>query len=266
MPIRLLVYMASLWMELLKKIPEQERSRKDFRLPLIIPLVLYNGREAWTAVREFAQVYGEVRGFGKEYAVNFRYYLVDVNRYRAEELLGKENLVGAVLFMDQRGEAGRGGEFSRELVEKLVKLGLVLEKLERKERRLFVRWLEGIVQERIAEGSKLKQVLEELSKEEEAGMFVSNFALEFGEAMKAYEEALVERERLKVRVEEMEAEKARAEQEKALVERERVRAEREKARAEQALRQTVRLMKAAGIPLETIAATTGLSPIDLEAL
>ncbi|MDR0561163.1 MAG: Rpn family recombination-promoting nuclease/putative transposase, partial [Spirochaetaceae bacterium] len=48
MPVRLLVYMVCLWIDLLKNIPPDERARQDFRLPAIIPLVLYNGGDRWT--------------------------------------------------------------------------------------------------------------------------------------------------------------------------------------------------------------------------
>ncbi|MDR0561122.1 MAG: Rpn family recombination-promoting nuclease/putative transposase, partial [Spirochaetaceae bacterium] len=80
MPVRLLVYMVCLWIDLLKNIPPDERARQDFRLPAIIPLVLYNGGDRWTVPLEFAEVYEDI-GLAREYLINFKYYLIDVNRY-----------------------------------------------------------------------------------------------------------------------------------------------------------------------------------------
>ena len=61
------------------------RERKNFRLPAIIPIVLYNGRDSWTAGRRFRnyQIDGEVFG---EFIIDFKYHLVDVRRYESEYL------------------------------------------------------------------------------------------------------------------------------------------------------------------------------------
>jgi hypothetical protein len=55
MPVRLLVYMVCLWIDLLKNIPLEVRSRQDFRLPAIIPLVLYNGEDRARVYRGICQ-------------------------------------------------------------------------------------------------------------------------------------------------------------------------------------------------------------------
>ena len=47
MPFRLLVYMTEQWEEYFKNIPRDEREKKEFRLPAVIPAVLYNGAERW---------------------------------------------------------------------------------------------------------------------------------------------------------------------------------------------------------------------------
>lgn len=43
MPHRLLFYMVEIWRDFLKNTPEEETKRKQFRLPAIVPLVIYNG-------------------------------------------------------------------------------------------------------------------------------------------------------------------------------------------------------------------------------
>ena len=56
MPFRLLVYMTAIWMDYFKNTRKKERARKEFRLPPIFPLVLYNGAEKWTAKRELREM------------------------------------------------------------------------------------------------------------------------------------------------------------------------------------------------------------------
>jgi hypothetical protein len=58
MPFRLLNYMVNLLAHEFKNTPEVLRERKDFRLPAIVPIVLYNGEGNWTPVRSYNRVYG----------------------------------------------------------------------------------------------------------------------------------------------------------------------------------------------------------------
>lgn len=71
-------------------------NRKSFRLPPIIPIVLYNGKQAWTASRQFANE----DMFGTE-LLDFEYLLIDAARYTEEELLSLSNTVGSIFLLDQ---------------------------------------------------------------------------------------------------------------------------------------------------------------------
>jgi hypothetical protein len=99
MPVRLLIYMVSFWIELLKNTPEEERMRKGFRLPVIVPLVLYNGLKPWTVEMDFAKVCANSGLFGR-YALNFKYHLIGVNRLKSEDLLKLDNVLATVFFID----------------------------------------------------------------------------------------------------------------------------------------------------------------------
>jgi hypothetical protein len=248
--------MVSFWIELLKNTPEEEQTRKSFRLPVIIPLVLYNGLEPWTVAPDFAKVCANSGLFGK-YALNFKYYLIDVNRLKAEELLEVNNALATVFYIDQnRGETAR------------LQFGRIQQVLPRVsewpsvEGRLFLKWLRDVALGRLSKSELLERVrveLDSLNEETEVSMFVSNFAVNFEKAMKSLDrqeaellwtknelaatKARMERmEQEKVRIEQ--AAKARMEQEKARVEQaakarmERV--EQEKARMEQELTEALK--------------------------
>jgi len=52
MPIRLFLYMTEIWREVLKNTKKVEVKSKDFKLPAIVPIVLYNGEYKWTVERK----------------------------------------------------------------------------------------------------------------------------------------------------------------------------------------------------------------------
>ncbi|CAB1262602.1 hypothetical protein CLOSBL3_20521 [Clostridiaceae bacterium BL-3] len=81
MPTRLLFYIVEIWREILKN----DRRRKDFRLPAVVPMVLYNGKNRWTAYRNFKDVLSGGELFG-ENTIDFRYILFDIYRYDESQL------------------------------------------------------------------------------------------------------------------------------------------------------------------------------------
>jgi hypothetical protein len=89
---------------LVKCIPRNAKSketrRKDFKLPVIIPCVLYNGENNWTVVRSFRETLGRNEDFG-EFVLDFKYILFDVRRYNDDTLLNLANVIGAAFFVDK---------------------------------------------------------------------------------------------------------------------------------------------------------------------
>lgn len=115
MPYRLLLYMTEIWREYLKNEASKKKTRQDFRLPAIIPMVLYNGVGPWTPPLEFKKYQSGYEYFGDR-LLNFRYELFDVNRYKEEDLLDLSNLIGAIFFLDQHISEGDMLKRLRELV------------------------------------------------------------------------------------------------------------------------------------------------------
>ncbi|SHE96387.1 Putative transposase, YhgA-like [Desulforamulus putei DSM 12395] len=100
MPFRLLQYMLEIWRDVYNNTPEKERRRKGFRLPAIVPAVIYNGERGWTARRSFREYQsGHERFPGR--LLDFSYILFDVVRYSEEELLRAANVVSSVFYLDQ---------------------------------------------------------------------------------------------------------------------------------------------------------------------
>jgi hypothetical protein len=129
MPFRLLLYMTEIWRDILKSTEKKITERKEFRLSAIIPMVLYNGRDNWTACRSFKELLNGYELFSDN-IVDFTYTLFDVNRYSEAELGRVSNLVSTVFLLDQ-------GVDVLELVERLKNQLELLKKLTPQERNVF---------------------------------------------------------------------------------------------------------------------------------
>lgn len=181
MPYRLYQYMGEIWRDVLKNTDPGTAARKDSRLPAIIPIVLYNGADNWTACRQFKECLAGAEQFGK-YVVDFEYFLIDVNRYPARELLALKNLIGGVFFLDQKKD-------KNELLRRLEELIETLEKLEPDLYRLFAIWLKNIAVLGFPETYQevIGKVIDE-SNPKEARKMVSNLSETL---KKAYDDAEV---------------------------------------------------------------------------
>ena len=99
MSFRLLRYMVELLADIFKNTGENERSRKDFRLPAIVPIILYNGEDNWTAVREYREYTENFEIFGNN-IINFEYLLFDLNRKDKEFVNSTRKLVDLIFWLD----------------------------------------------------------------------------------------------------------------------------------------------------------------------
>lgn len=101
MPFRLLVYMTAIWLDYFKNSDKNKRKQKGYRLPAIMPIVLYNGERSWTASHRFREMVGQENLFGK-YVVDFEYVLVSVNSLAASKIKNSNTLVDNILLADKK--------------------------------------------------------------------------------------------------------------------------------------------------------------------
>ncbi|MBQ9143071.1 MAG: Rpn family recombination-promoting nuclease/putative transposase [Lachnospiraceae bacterium] len=97
-------YMVYIWEAFAK---EEEKRKdgisktKDFKYPMILPIVYYEGSEdSWTAPLHFRDRirFGELF---KEYVPNFRYYLVPIRKFTNEELLEKGDEMSLLMLINK---------------------------------------------------------------------------------------------------------------------------------------------------------------------
>jgi len=100
MPFRLLRYMVELLNDIFKNTDENIRESKDFRLPAIVPVVLYNDEGRWTAARTYREYTEDYEIFGDS-IIDFRYLLFDLNRTTEEAITPAESLLDVVFLTEK---------------------------------------------------------------------------------------------------------------------------------------------------------------------
>jgi predicted transposase/invertase (TIGR01784 family) len=146
MPYRLLLYQVEIWRDVLKNTSKEAAERKEFRLPPIIPIVLYNGEATWTAVRSFREMVANHTVFGSE-LLDFTYILLDVQRYEESELLDLSNMIGAIFLLERQADV-------EHLSQRLRKLGAALQSTPPELLQRFVTWFANILMKKVPAGSR----------------------------------------------------------------------------------------------------------------
>ena len=78
MPFRLLQYMTALLTDIFDN-DKKIRNKVDYKLPAIVPILLYNGTDEWNITQEYKQYTKNSEIFGDN-IINFKYLLFDLNR------------------------------------------------------------------------------------------------------------------------------------------------------------------------------------------
>jgi predicted transposase/invertase (TIGR01784 family) len=187
MPIRLLMYMTEIWREELKNTEEKKKKRKDYKLPAIVPMVLYNGKNSWTAARNFKEVLNGYELF-EDSIVDFRYLLFDINRMDKKELIEIANVISAIFLLDQDVEI-------EEIIKRLKLIGRIIRKNGSKEQQqVFKGWIINIFKNRFKDEVRenVHKLLMETS-EMEVDTMVSNLGRKIEEEFKFREQKGVEK-------------------------------------------------------------------------
>ncbi|WP_270166207.1 Rpn family recombination-promoting nuclease/putative transposase [Paenibacillus sp. SYP-B4298] len=157
MAYRLLLYQVEIWRYLQHHEAYSPENRKTFRLPPIVPLVLYNGQQSWTAKREFRQLLETEGWFGPE-LLNFEYLLIDVARYTDEDLLSLSNTIASVFFLDKTARPDQ-------LQGRLEQLMGTFRRLPEENQQKFVSWMANVLKRKLPEKDALEQFIQSVKGE-----------------------------------------------------------------------------------------------------
>ena len=100
MPHRMLNYAIEI---LDQEIDFKKERNKDYKYPMIIPIVLYTGEKEWKVERKFSERIDNNEY--KEKYIEMKYELVDINNFNEEELLKNDTAISyAMLIEKKRGK------------------------------------------------------------------------------------------------------------------------------------------------------------------
>lgn len=98
MALRIMVYVGLLYQDLIKE------GHVKGLLPPILPIVLYNGNQTWTAKTDIADLIPVLPPFLASFTPHLKYHLIAENAYSDTELASLKNLVAAVFRFEQFSE------------------------------------------------------------------------------------------------------------------------------------------------------------------
>jgi hypothetical protein len=94
---------------------------RDFLYPPVLPIVFYDGKGKWTAVQDFSKrtAMGDIF---EPYIPRFKYLLVDLNRYKPEDILRFGDVLSVVMFIDRINNKEDIGKMHKLLIDYLKQL------------------------------------------------------------------------------------------------------------------------------------------------
>nr|WP_288101757.1 Rpn family recombination-promoting nuclease/putative transposase [Halomonas sp.] len=139
MPIRLMHYVACFYDHLLKN----GTTTPHKGLPPILPIVLYNGSENWTARRDiYDMVRPEPPAFLQVYQPHLRYYLVDEGRYTDEELCLRQTPLSGVFSIEKASTNRKGLQQAVDRIVAIIQADPNKERIDK----IITRWLKRHLQ------------------------------------------------------------------------------------------------------------------------
>ena len=75
----------------------KENKSKEYKYPLIIPIIIYTGDKKWDAKLSMKELIEEVEWYEEKEEIS----LIDVNKYSNEELLQEDNILSKVMLLEK---------------------------------------------------------------------------------------------------------------------------------------------------------------------
>ena len=97
MAVRLMVYIALLYQYLVK----EGELTADGKLPLVIPLVLYNGEAQWWAPQELSELIERMDEAAEAYVPRLRYRVIDEGQYSLKDLASRRSVAAQLFWLEK---------------------------------------------------------------------------------------------------------------------------------------------------------------------
>lgn len=113
MPWRLVEYKVEL---LQGAIDIKKRGKKNFKIPLVIPIVLYTGREIWNITDEIEKIQEKLEGFDEAFG---KYTLIDINKDSDEKLLNEKTYLSKISLLEKYKRDGTLAEWIKKILNEI---------------------------------------------------------------------------------------------------------------------------------------------------
>ena len=165
MPYRILRYIYAILTRVFNDTPNQQREKTGFRLPVVVPILFYNGEGAWSVTRHFKDYLQDGGLFHDAGIIDFEYTLIDINLLDREYLLANHDAICAVLALDKiRGEDAK---IIADTLEKIVSFRNEFAKEEYDD---FLTWLKNNLRHRTRSEEEIDVIIEMVKKGDEQEM------------------------------------------------------------------------------------------------
>ena len=133
MPFRLLEYEVAI---IRSAVDKSKIKNKSYKIPLVMPIVLYTGKQKWNANKYLEKSQEKIQGLNIKIG---NYSLVDINNYTEKELLEDNTFISKMMLIEK-------SKNTEEIAETLEK---IISKTQKEDKELLKRIIEIILEEKI---------------------------------------------------------------------------------------------------------------------
>ncbi len=131
-----------------------ELKKKQEKLPVVFPLLLYNGKQRWNAARRLQDMIELVDPSLREYLIRFKYFTIDIGGFSKRSLVKlKNNLITAIFLL----EKARNEKELESVFEEMI--GIVKQEADKELINRFADWLEMQLKREHIEGIPIGQII-----------------------------------------------------------------------------------------------------------
>ena len=113
MPWRLVEYKIEL---LQGAIDIKKKGKKNFKIPLVIPIVLYTGIEVWNIADEIERIQEKLEGYDEPFG---KYTLIDINQDSDEKLLYEKTYLSKISLLEKYKRNGNLAEWIKKILNEI---------------------------------------------------------------------------------------------------------------------------------------------------
>ena len=150
MPLRILEYEMSI---IKSAIDHKKYGQKDYKIPRVIPIVLYTGKRKWNAQTYINEIQEQFEDF--EDLAFSKYNVIDINNITEEKLLEDNNYLSKIMLLEKY----RGNELSLYLSKIVQKIKSNEEYYHAERKEILIILIEQILSIKIGE-EKAKEIVE----------------------------------------------------------------------------------------------------------